>query len=68
MKCKECDNSIDRRRLALVPTSSLCVECQSVEDVFKFKMKVVGFNDEPTIARSKKHWDVLKKQRKVQDI
>jgi hypothetical protein len=51
-----------------VPNTTLCTECQKANDVFKYKMKTVGFNDEPTIAKTKKDWDILKKQKKVRDI
>lgn len=66
--CEECGDQIPPKRLRLVPTAKRCVDCQSTEDVFKYKMKTVGYNEEPTIARTEDHWKVLEKQKKVKDI
>lgn len=68
MKCSKCQDPIDPRRIRLIPATSLCVECQSESDVFKFKMKTVGFDDRPTIARDLKSWSLLKKQKQTKDI
>lgn len=67
-KCSECGENISLARLRIIPHTTMCVECQKENDVFKFKMKIVGFDDEATIARNKKDWDLLKKQKKVRDI
>lgn len=66
--CEECDKPIPVKRLELVPNARLCVQCQSENDVFKYKMKTVGFDQSPTIARDKKSWELLKKQKQVKDI
>lgn len=65
--CSECDKDITARfRLTM---STICVECKSEQqDDFKWKMKTVGFNDKPTIAKTAKDWKVLKKQKAVKDI
>ena len=66
--CEDCGEEIPDRRLKLIPSTIRCVICQSLNDIFKYKMKTVGFGDEPTIARDKETWEVLKKQKKVKDI
>lgn len=68
MKCIECNDPINARRLKIVPKTLLCKECQEDQDVFKFKMKTVGFNDFPTIARDLESWNLLRKQRQTKDI
>lgn len=66
--CEECSESISEKRLILLPRTRFCTDCQSNQDVFKYKMKAVGFEDEAKIARNKKDWDLLKKQKRVRDI
>lgn len=67
--CEECEEPIPLGRIELIPNVRFCVECQHlVGDVFQYKMKTVGFNEEPTIAKTKEHWEVLKKQKQVRDI
>ena len=67
--CAECDNPIPTKRLRLIPFVKYCADCQeALGDTFKYKMKTVGFSDEPTMAKTAKDWDVLKKQRRVKDI
>lgn len=66
--CEECEKEIPAARLKLVPETTFCVKCQSKDDVFKFKMKTINRDDEPTIARDKKTWDKIKKQKKLSNI
>ena len=66
--CESCDKMIPSKRCELVPDTTLCVDCQAADDVFKWKMKQVGRDPEPTIARTKKDWDKLKKQKVTKDI
>ena len=68
MYCKKCKDSIDQRRLKLLPKASLCLECQKENDVFKYRMKTVGFDDGPTIAKDLESWNLLKKQKQIKDI
>ena len=69
VRCNECDDLIPAKRIELVPNAEYCTACQEkVGDTFKYKMKTVGFSDEPTIARTKDQWEILKKQKKVRDI
>lgn len=68
MRCIECNIDIPLARLKLVPSTTLCALCKTYEDDFKFRMKTVGFNDEPTIAKTRQSWDLLKKQKAVKDI
>jgi hypothetical protein len=68
MNCTNCNEPINPKRLKLVPETKYCTECLSTSDVFKWRMKTVGFFAEPTIAKTSKEWDSLKKQKKVQDI
>lgn len=66
--CENCDQPIPSKRLELVPSARLCVQCKSNDDDFKWRMKTVGFNEEPTIAKDKKSWDILRKQKQSRDI
>jgi len=66
--CERCNKAIPLKRLELVPNTELCIECQKKNDVFKWKMKQVGRDPEPTIAKTKKDWDKLKKQKVTKDI
>lgn len=67
-RCEECLETISQKRLVLMPFTRFCTQCQSEQDVFKYKMKAVGFDDEAKIAKNKKDWDLLKKQKRVKDI
>jgi len=66
--CTQCSQPILPKRLELVPHTTSCADCKSNEDVFKYKMKTVGFDESPTIAKNKKDWELLRKQRAVKDI
>jgi hypothetical protein len=66
INCRKCGKDITKRYE--LTQSDLCVECKSEEDDFKWKMKEVGWSDEPSIAKTKKEWDKLKKQKKLKDI
>jgi len=66
--CSQCNQQIPPKRLELIPSTTCCADCKSDEDVFKYKMKTVGFNDTPTIAKNKKEWELLRKQKAVKDI
>lgn len=66
--CDQCGEEIPPKRLELVPNAELCVKCQSKKDVFKYRMKTVGFNDTPTIAKNEEDWKLLEKQTQLKDI
>ena len=67
--CKECGQLIPERRVELIPNVKYCVQCQQLGgDIFRYKMKSVGFDEEPKMAKTEKDWKLLKKQRKVRDI
>lgn len=66
MNCTECEKDITKRHE--VTGSTLCADCKSEKDDFKWKMKVVGFDESPTVAKTEKDWKILKKQRAVKDI
>lgn len=66
--CDECGDPIPPKRLELIPNAELCVKCQSKKDVFKYKMKTVGFDDAPTIAKNEEDWKLLEKQTQIKDI
>ena len=65
--CEECEKDISKR--FQLTHSRVCVECkESLGDDFKWKMKKVGRDDEPTIAKNEKDWLLLKKQKVLRDI
>ena len=68
VECEKCGDEIPPKRLELIPNTTLCVHCKSKNDEFKYKMKTVGRDDEPTIAKDKKTWEKLKKQKKLGNI
>ena len=64
---EECDKDITKR--FELTGSPLCAGCKELlGDDFKWRMKTVGFNEEPTIARTEEDWKVLEKQKQVKDI
>ena len=66
--CEQCGEEIPKKRLEIIPNAEYCVRCQSRKDVFRYKMKTVGFDDSPTIAKNEKDWKLLEKQSRLKDI
>lgn len=66
--CDNCNEPIPSARLKLIPNAKLCVSCKSENDEFKWKMKTINRDDEPTIAKDQKTWDKIKKQKQLRDI
>jgi len=49
--------------------SGVCAPCkEKFGDEFKWKMKKVGRDDAPTIAKNKADWEKLRKQKELRDI
>lgn len=67
--CDNCGEPIPSARLKLVPNTRECVKCKSEKgDDFKWRMKTINRDDEPTIAKDEKTWNKIKKQKQLKDI
>ena len=69
MICANEDCDLDVTKRFELTRSPLCASCkEDLGDDFKWKMKKVGRDDEATIAKNEKDWDLLKKQKELKDI
>lgn len=66
--CEQCEKEIPEARIRIQPEAILCVPCKQEDDDFKWKMKHIGRDDSPTIARNKEDWNKIKKQKKLGNI
>ena len=64
--CEECEEPIPQARLDLVPETTLCVACQSENDVQKYKGLRPATNEAGQVAGCDN--DIIRDQGKLKDL
>lgn len=70
-ECEDCGDDIPKKRLEVVPDTTLCVACQEQNDVFRVRAIVAqneeGDNEIAGFVKSKDSWEKLNSYKKDPD-
>ncbi len=66
MKCEECGDPIPRKRLEVLPDTTLCVTCQSYNDVERYKGIREATNEAGQVAGCEN--EIIRDQKKLKGL